>query len=60
MEKKYTGTTVNERLFLAGVIDEFYRAIGEKNYDLAKEMLKKVELTDESIEPILTGHGLFP
>ncbi|MBX2906381.1 MAG: hypothetical protein KF744_10115 [Taibaiella sp.] len=57
---KYFGMTVNERLYVGGVIDEFYRAIAEKNYDLARKLLEKVELTDASIEPILTSNGLFP
>jgi iron uptake system EfeUOB component EfeO/EfeM len=53
MESKYLGTTVNERLYLSGLFDEFYNAIAEKDYYKAKAILQKVELNDESINPIL-------
>lgn len=60
MKEKYIGATVNERLYLGGLIDEFYKAIDEKNYYRAKQILEEVELTEESIRPILENAGLFP
>lgn len=58
MEKKYLGMTVNERLFVSGLMEEFDVAIAQNNYKKAKELLRKVELTDESILPILKSLGL--
>ena len=56
--KKYSGTTVNERLYLSGLMAEFDKAVFEKNYNKAKEILEKVELTEESISPILKSLGI--
>ncbi|MEE1943830.1 hypothetical protein VRU48_01845 [Pedobacter sp. KR3-3] len=57
--KKYIGMTVNERLCVAKLYDKFYKAVEEKNVEEAVSMLKKVELTEESIDPILESVGLF-
>ena len=59
MENKYAGMTVNERLYVSGLIDEFDKAVGEKNIHESIRILKKVELTDDSIKPILEQLGLF-
>ena len=45
MENKYAGMTVNERLYVSGLIDEFDKAVGEKNIHESIRILKKVELT---------------
>lgn len=45
--------TVNERLFVSGLIEEFDTAVAQNNYRKAKDLLRMVELTDESILPIL-------
>lgn len=58
--KKYIGMTVNERLYISGLMDDFDKAVAEKNYNKAKEILEKVELTEESIYPILESLGLTP
>lgn len=58
MEKKYLGMTVNERLYVAGLIDDFYEAIKEKDISKVIAILKKVELNDPSIDPILEFNGL--
>lgn len=58
MDKKYAGMTVNERLYVSGFLDEFERAVSEKNKDAAVRILKEVELTDENIKPILVKWGL--
>jgi molecular chaperone GrpE (heat shock protein) len=59
MENKYTGMTVNERLYLSGLIDEFDKAVSERNVDEAVRILKKVELTEDNIKPILEKCGLY-
>jgi hypothetical protein len=53
MESKYAGMTVNERLYVSGLMDEFDEAVKEKNADWVRSILERVELSDESIEPIL-------
>jgi len=53
MENKYAGMTVNERLYVSGLIDEFDEAVEERNIDRVRDILEMVELTEESIKPIL-------
>lgn len=55
---KYKGMTVNERLYLSNLIDEFENAIKERDANKIREILKQVELEDESINPILEKYGL--
>ena len=43
MNKKYAGMTVNERLFVSGYYDEFYKAVKEKNTQRVIAILKEVE-----------------
>ncbi len=59
MDNKYKGMTVNERLYMSGLVDEFEIAINEKDVTKARWLLKKVELTKENIDPILKKHGLI-
>jgi molecular chaperone GrpE (heat shock protein) len=58
MDNKYAGMTVNERLWASGLMDEFERAVREKNTDAAVRILTEVELTEENIKPILVKWGL--
>lgn len=53
MENQYAGMTVNERLYVSGLMDEFDKAVEEKNADRVRSILEKVELNEESIKPIL-------
>ena len=53
MENKYAGMTVNERLYVSGLMDEFDKAVEEKNANEVRAILEKVELTEKSIKPIL-------
>ncbi len=53
MENKYAGMTVNERLYVGGLMDEFDEAVEEKNTEKVRAILERVELTEESIKPIL-------
>lgn len=55
---KYQGMTVNERLYVSGFIDEFDVAVKSKDVDKIRSILKKVELTEPSITPILESYGL--
>jgi hypothetical protein len=60
MDNKYKGMTVNERLWVSGLSDEFDKAIKEKDVNKAIRILEKVELTKPNIDPILESHGLKP
>lgn len=53
MENKYAGMTVNECLYVSGLMDEFDKAVEEKNVDRVRSILEEVGLTEESIKPIL-------
>lgn len=58
MIRKYDGMTVNERLFVAKKIDEFDKAVNEKDRIKVISILQSVELTESSIYPILVSLGL--
>ncbi|HEY9192096.1 MAG TPA: hypothetical protein VIO81_04435 [Methyloversatilis sp.] len=53
MEKRYAGMTVNERLYVSGLMDEFDKAVGERDIARIRSILTEVELPEESIQPIL-------
>jgi hypothetical protein len=58
-DNQYAGMTVNERLYASGLMEEFDKAVLEKNTGTAIQILKKVELSDDSIKPILERLGLL-
>jgi hypothetical protein len=58
-KSKYSGMTVNERLYVSGLIDRFYAAVKEKDIDAAISILKAVDLSEENIKPILEFQGLI-
>ena len=58
MTRKYDEMTVNERLFVAKKIDEFDKAVNEKDRIKVISILQSVELTESSIYPILVSLGL--
>ena len=58
MKRKYDGMTVNERLLVAKKIDEFDKAVNEKDRIKVISILQSVELTESSIYPILVSLGL--
>lgn len=53
MGNKYAAMTVNERLYVSGLIKEFDKAVEETNTAEVIRILREVELTDDSITPIL-------
>lgn len=53
MTDKYIGMTVNERLYVSGLSDEFDKAVFEKDVEKVISILKSVELYNNSIEAIL-------
>lgn len=50
--------TANERLFVSGLMDEFDKAVEARNVDRIRSILNDVELTGESIGPVLEQMGL--
>lgn len=59
MDNKYAGMTVNERLYISGLLDDFEKAISERDTEMAIRILKEVELTDGNIKPILEKWDLI-
>lgn len=59
MEMKYKGLTVNERLYISGLLNEFDRAVEEKSIVEIISILKIVELDDRSIKSILESKNLI-
>lgn len=58
MENKYAGMTVNERLYVSGLMDEFDAAVEKIDANKVRSILEEVQLTDKSIIPILEKLGL--
>ena len=58
MESIYSGMTVNERLYMSGLSNDFDNAIKENNIKKVLEILKRIELNEVSIKPILQSLGL--
>jgi hypothetical protein len=59
MEKsKYVGMTVNERLYISSLMDEFDEAVRQQNVIKVREVLRKVELDEVSIKQILNSLNL--
>lgn len=56
---KYKGMTVNERLYVSGLLGEFDKAVEEKNINKVIEILKKVDLPLESINTILKALNII-
>lgn len=58
-KSKYSGMTVNERLYINGLIDKYYEAVREKDIDAAISILKAVDLGEENIRANLKFDGLI-
>lgn len=60
MDNKYKGMTINERLYVSSFMDVFDKAVKENKIEKVIDILKKVEITEESaINPILKELGLI-
>jgi len=58
MDEENKAMTVNERLYVSGLMDAFDKAVEEKNVQEVRAILEKIGLTDLSIIPILRQLGL--
>ena len=52
-EKEALGMTVNERLYVAGLIDDFDEAVSQNNKLRLKFILEKIYLSPENIQVII-------
>jgi hypothetical protein len=59
MNNQYVGMTVNERLYVSGMLEKFDKAVDKKDVSEVISILEKVELTETSIHPILIWLGLI-
>ena len=50
--------TVNERLYVAGLTNEFETCLKQKDFEKIKSILKKVELNEDSIIEIINSLAL--
>lgn len=53
MENKYAGMTVNERLYVSGLMPEFDEAVIQKDAEKVRIILERVGLSEELIKPIM-------
>jgi hypothetical protein len=51
-EEEAAGMTVNERLFLSGLLDDFDKAVAERNETDLRTILEKVYFNPEMAEAI--------
>ncbi|MDO5665165.1 MAG: hypothetical protein Q4G63_07920 [Bacteroidia bacterium] len=59
MDFKYKGMTVNERLYVSGLLNVFDKAIKKRDIEKVVAILKEVEITDKpETEAILKEFGL--
>jgi len=56
---KFKGLTVNERLYVSGLMDKFDLATKEKDLFTVKSILIEVEMKEGNIEPMLKQPGLI-
>jgi len=52
-EKDAAGMTVNERLYLSGLMDDFEKAAAERNRTESKSILERVYLDPETVEAVI-------
>lgn len=53
------GMTVNERLWVSGLMEQFDKAVKKKNRDRVTAILNQVELTGSNVDAVLKLHGLI-
>ncbi|WP_167400486.1 hypothetical protein [Flavobacterium glaciei] len=55
MLSKFFGMTVNERLYVAGLTNDFEYCLKQKDFEEIKSILKKVELNEDSIIEVINS-----
>jgi len=60
MNNKFSGMTVNERLYVSGLLPKFDEAVAAKDIERVKRILRDVDITDsKSIDDILRSAKLI-
>ena len=59
MNDQYKGMRVNERPYVAGLMNEFDKAVDEKDIEKVISILKQVDLDTPNIDVILKHHDLI-
>ncbi|SFE34352.1 hypothetical protein SAMN04488131_101432 [Flavobacterium xueshanense] len=59
MQYKFSGMTVNERLYVAGLMNDFEICLKQKDFEGINSVLKKVELNEDSIIEIINSLKLM-
>ena len=54
----FAGMTINERLFVSGLIKEFDSAVKEKNRVRVVEILNRIDLNNQTILGILEEYNI--
>lgn len=49
---------MNERLYVSGLMDQYDEAVEKKDAAKVRSILESVELTEESIKPIMEKLGI--
>lgn len=55
-EKRAAGMTVNERLWVSGLVSEFDKAIEDKNEKEFREICRRVFLSEENITVLVNKY----
>lgn len=54
----YGGMTVNERLYVSGLIDDFDKAIKNNDLETLKSIVKKIDLDESYLKTIIEDFNL--
>ena len=55
---KYGGMTVNERLYVSGLMSAFDKTIEENDLEALKDIIEKIELHESYLETLIQNYRL--
>lgn len=58
-ERKYSGMTVNERLYMSGKMADFDKAIEENDVDRANDILRSLYIGEYNVHDVLAAVNLI-
>ncbi len=53
---RYRGMTVNERLYLSGMMDDYEKAVKRKDFTKAESILGKLDIGNENVKTIIKAN----